>query len=94
MVADGERPHLKTICRLKTEGGSLSSLPSDGISNAAFAPYAGGSPASFQCLRRMPVASGKPCAGWLCRLKQYEGMRFRRHPPVAEIPSASCPIIA
>ncbi|CRL92464.1 hypothetical protein DA87_01045 [Neisseria meningitidis] len=54
MVADGERPHLKTICRLKTEGGSLSSLPSDGISNAAFAPYAGGSPASFQCLRRMP----------------------------------------
>ncbi|HGH0088552.1 TPA: hypothetical protein ACJKG7_001480 [Neisseria meningitidis] len=49
---------------------------------------------SFRCLRRMPVASGKPCAGWLCRLKQYEGMRFRRHPPVAEIPSASCPIIA
>ncbi|HFC6395992.1 hypothetical protein [Neisseria lactamica] len=41
MVADGERPYLKTICRLKTEGGSLSSLPSDGISNAAFAPYAG-----------------------------------------------------
>ncbi|WP_239991729.1 hypothetical protein [Neisseria lactamica] len=32
---------MKTICRLKTEGGSLSSLPSDGISNAAFAPYAG-----------------------------------------------------
>ncbi|ANJ47983.1 hypothetical protein BB040_00065 [Neisseria gonorrhoeae] len=50
MVADGECPHLKTICRLKTEGGSLSSLPSDGISNAAFAPHAGGSPPSFLCL--------------------------------------------